>query len=470
MGVTRGGGFLTWCVAGSLILTAGSAAARAQVIRFDDGSLQGPVGGHDGFGCSTAFQDHHLFVAAPRVDARDGAVYVYEGSVGGGWQLVQTLRPSSNEQEELFGSHVHVSGDRLVVGATGFTKDVGLGSGSVYIFDRAPGGEWVEFERVSPDVFTGGDRFGCSMWLDGELLLVGAPDEKIGGQDWGAAYLFAPESDGHMVIARKLVSPGALHAFGEHVFLRDGVMIIAAPLAPEAGAFSGALYVYHDIGGDWMLAQTVVPLDAKPRQYFGMSMAVSGSTVLAGTGDEAAGLAFAGRVHVFDLSAEGVMTQTDILTAPDPVGWEAFGTSVSLAGDRALVGTCPNTHDFGHGSGRAIIFERVGSGWTAVYALHREVGTPDDWFGCTVGMAEDLALVSAPSIRVGSTEPGTVYLYDLSPCGADCTGDGALDVFDFLCFHGRVMTSDPAADCNGDGLINIFDFLCFHAMTVAGCG
>ncbi len=54
-------------------------------------------------------------------------------------------------------------------------------------------------------------------------------------------------------------------------------------------------------------------------------------------------------------------------------------------------------------------------------------------------------------------------------CGADCEGDGDLDVFDYLCFLGRYAVQDPYADCEGDGDWDVFDFLCFQGLFAAGC-
>jgi plastocyanin len=54
-------------------------------------------------------------------------------------------------------------------------------------------------------------------------------------------------------------------------------------------------------------------------------------------------------------------------------------------------------------------------------------------------------------------------------CFADCNLDGSVNIFDFLCFQGKVTTGDPAADCNGDGSVNIFDFLCFQGQVTQGC-
>ncbi|MEQ8318531.1 MAG: M12 family metallo-peptidase [Phycisphaerales bacterium] len=54
-------------------------------------------------------------------------------------------------------------------------------------------------------------------------------------------------------------------------------------------------------------------------------------------------------------------------------------------------------------------------------------------------------------------------------CIADCDGDGALTVFDFLCFGVAFEAGDPIADCTGDGVIDVFDFLCFQNAFASGC-
>jgi parallel beta-helix repeat protein len=54
-------------------------------------------------------------------------------------------------------------------------------------------------------------------------------------------------------------------------------------------------------------------------------------------------------------------------------------------------------------------------------------------------------------------------------CAADCDGDGALNILDFVCFQGLFQAGDPAADCDGDGELNILDFVCFQGAFQAGC-
>jgi len=54
-------------------------------------------------------------------------------------------------------------------------------------------------------------------------------------------------------------------------------------------------------------------------------------------------------------------------------------------------------------------------------------------------------------------------------CAADCNGDGATNILDFVCFQGLFSSGDPGADCNGDGNLNVLDFTCFQAVFAAGC-
>lgn len=60
-------------------------------------------------------------------------------------------------------------------------------------------------------------------------------------------------------------------------------------------------------------------------------------------------------------------------------------------------------------------------------------------------------------------------VYGSYGCAADCDGDGAVTIFDFLCFQNAFSTGDSAADCNGDGRIDMEDFACFQTVFAAGC-
>ncbi|MGD1916405.1 MAG: GC-type dockerin domain-anchored protein [Phycisphaerales bacterium] len=61
-------------------------------------------------------------------------------------------------------------------------------------------------------------------------------------------------------------------------------------------------------------------------------------------------------------------------------------------------------------------------------------------------------------------------VYGSTACVADCDGDGALTIFDFLCFQNAYSEGEASADCDGDGSVTAADFNCFQASFMAGCG
>ncbi|MEQ8317560.1 MAG: EF-hand domain-containing protein [Phycisphaerales bacterium] len=61
-------------------------------------------------------------------------------------------------------------------------------------------------------------------------------------------------------------------------------------------------------------------------------------------------------------------------------------------------------------------------------------------------------------------------VYGSFTCTADCDDDGALTIFDFLCFQNAFAAGESSADCDGDGQVSMDDFACFQAAFMAGCG
>jgi len=98
-------------------------------------------------------------------------------------------------------------------------------------------------------------------------------------------------------------------------------------------------------------------------------------------------------------------------------------------------------------------------------------------FYLTGGMAGGAPLPTAVRMFAGSgTIAGNAMAFDNvvveqleQPCYPDCTGEGTLDIFDFLCFQDAFVQMDPYADCTGEGTFDIFDFLCFQDAFVVGC-
>lgn len=112
-----------------------------------------------------------------------GSAYLFDLATG---QQRAKIAPRDGAENDRFGEAVRVSGNLAVVGA--FNKAGGPGIGAAYVFDAVTG---AELAKVLPNTGAGPMRFGNSIGLDGNRLVVGAYQDNVNGTDSGAVYLFA---------------------------------------------------------------------------------------------------------------------------------------------------------------------------------------------------------------------------------------------------------------------------------------
>jgi hypothetical protein len=91
-----------------------------------------------------------------------------------------------------------------------------------------------------------------------------------------------------------------------------------------------------------------------------------------------------------------------------------FGTSVSISGDYAIVGA-PFDDDNGNDSGSAYIFQRDGSTWNRMAKLVAPDAAAGDLFGYSVAISGDDAVVGAPrDDNDDGDDIGSMYIFKLS--------------------------------------------------------
>jgi putative cell wall-binding protein len=125
------------------------------------------------------------------------------------------------------------------------------------------------------------------------------------------------------------------------------------------------------------------------------------------TGDTAGGVD-AGSAYVFTRSG-ATWTQQAKLTAADGAAGDAFGVSVAVYGDTAVIGASADD-DVGLGSGSAYVFVRSGATWTQQTKLTAADGAPGDGFGVSVAVSGDTAMIGALADDDMGTDSGSVYV------------------------------------------------------------
>jgi hypothetical protein len=143
--------------------------------------------------------------------------------------------------------------------------------------------------------------------------------------------------------------------------------------------------------------------DGMAGDTFGSSLDVDGTTAILGAPGVNEGR---GAVYVFT-RAGGSWTQLAKLTAADGMASDWFGTSVSLDGDTAVVGASGANAE----QGAAYVFVRSGGNWTQQAKLSSADGAPTDRFGARVAVDGDTALVGTSYPLMGETRRNPAYVF-----------------------------------------------------------
>jgi len=362
------------------------------------------------------------------------------------------LKASNTGADDGFGYSVAVSGDTVVVGARQeFSNATGVNgnqaddsaplAGAAYVFVRS-GGVWSQQAYLKASNTGAFDQFGYSVAISGDTVVVGAYDEDsnatgVNGNQAdnsalrsGAAYVFVRSGGVWSQQAYLKASNSSEHdGFGLSVAASGDTVVVGA-YAEDSNATgvngnqadnsawnSGAAYVFIRSGGVWRQQAYLKAFNTDVGDVFGLSVAVSGDTVVVGAWSEdsnATGVngnqadnsaAQAGAAYVFVRSG-GVWHQQAYLKASNTGVDDQFGSSVAVSGDTVVVGarledssaTGVNGNQANNSagdSGAAYVFVRSGGVWSQQAYLKASNTGADDQFGLSVAVSGVTAVVGA---------------------------------------------------------------------------
>ncbi len=379
-----------------------------------------PSEGADQFGESVAVDGDTAVVGAPTADASSvanaGAAYVFVRS-GAQWALQQKLVASDAATNDRFGQSVDVDGDTVIVGAYIDSTAAGQFTGSAYVFVRS-GTTWTEEQQLIASDADFADLFGVSVAVDGDSAVVGAnfDDTNAGGMDIGSAYVFV--RSGSTWTEEQILEPSSTTGafgvqFGTAVDIEGDTAVVTALAATNSGgAFAGDAYVFTRSGTTWTEEQRLQASDAAAGGQFGRDAALSGETVIVGSRADTSAGADAGAAYVFTRSA-GTWTEQQKLEAGDAAEFDEFGFSVALDGDTAVIGARFVNLPDAVNTGAAYVFSRTGSTWTQQQKLEPSTPTARASAGRAVALDGSTLLVGAPFATTISGSIGAAYAFAL---------------------------------------------------------
>lgn len=384
------------------------------------------------FGSAVTLQGTVAVVGAPGYDPEFttsdlGAAYVYRYG-DDGWVEEQKLTKPQPADNDLFGRSVALAGitdgtsNTLLVGMHN-DESVEMGAGAVYVYEH-DGNAWEHTATLTASDGAGGDDFAYALAGDfsqdgdvnGADFVVGAPRHSLTDFNReGAAYLYHFDGGDWVETAKLTASDAALTAkFGQSVAMSGDRALIGAPgdRAGGVGQNAGAAYVFEYDGNQWVERAKLTASDAEGQAAFGFSVALDGDRALIGArlDDELSGGAGAAYAFRFD-GDEWVEEQK--LTASDNNGFNLFGNSVALDGTQALVGSENWAAPDEGATGKVYLFayDAAEEQWEEVGGLVPEDGGTGDAFGWSVALDDGVVLAGAPDHNLPELANGAVYAY-----------------------------------------------------------
>jgi hypothetical protein len=317
---------------------------------------------------------------------------------------------------DVFGYSVAISGGTALVGAAFDTVGGTAQQGSVYVFTRS-GASWSQQAQLTAADGAANDNFGTSVAISGDTALVAASNDDVGASiDQGSVYIFTRSGSSWSQQAQLMAADGAASDhFGTRVAL-SGDTALAGALGDDVGASAeqGSAYVFTRSGASWSQQAKLTAADGAADDYLGSSVAISAETALVSAPhDTVSGNAYQGSAYVFARSGASWSQQAQ-LKAADGAAGDWFGSSVSIFGDSAVVGSPHDTLGSNTYQGSAYVFARSGNGWSQQAKLTASDGAANDNFGWSVALSGDTVLVAAPYDTVGgNSSQGSACVFPL---------------------------------------------------------
>jgi len=419
--------------------------------------------GFEEFGHAVALEGDHALVGSwqENTDSNGlnpmlmaGAAYFFYNDPAEGWQISQKVVAPDREANDFYGSSVALAGEVAVIGAA--SKDDPIknqkSSGVAYVYVRI-NGTWKIHQTLRASDSEDEALFGYSVSIQGEYIIIGAPyeDKDESGSDAmpdaGAIYVYHRDNSGYFSEVQKITASNrqASALFGSSISLFNTHMAVGAPnksaLSKDNNIIDGVGRVYtylFDTDSIWKENQQIEPGEAHNHQSFGKSLCLRNGVLLIGIpGDgydekDKEYIEGAGSAVIWYYSASNTWKLQDKVVASDRMEMDAFGYSVALDQNQAIIGarnkaTMDAENQALNESGTVYVFQKTGQ-WTQIRKIIARDHYMSDHFGHAVAAFGETFLVGAPNktepSKIVNGERGKVYFYE--PCGDI---EGTVDVF-----------------------------------------
>jgi len=203
------------------------------------------------------------------------------------------------------------------------------------------------------------------------------------------------------------------HAFfGSHVSIENNYLVVGAPLDHSYGSYSGAVYGYKKINGQWFFDQTIKPLDLNSGDNFGSVRLFDGNLYAGARDKEVYGDERGALYHFVNNDSLWVQVQKIIPWDTIPRG-SNFGLHIDV-GKQFLFISAEADRENGMQSGSVYVLRQENGQWVQHQKLFPANGVPYQQFGDCITHNSNLLFIGAPEEdNITGDHAGAVYVFEL---------------------------------------------------------
>ena len=350
-----------------------------------------------------------------------GSAYIYQWN-GSSWDFTQKILPADGTTGDNFGRSVAVEGTTALIGAHwDDTAAGGVNAGSAYIF-VFNGSTWVQSRKLVPFDTNLGSAFGNACAINGSFLAVTSWRDNPAGNDSGSVYVWRKVGSEWLFDQKLIASDAAtLDQFGRSVWISGNLMVVGAWRNDDDGSDSGCAYVFRHNGTDWVEEQKLRASDAEAGDNFGFSVSMDGDVIVVGSYLEDSAGTDAGAAYFFRYNGSSWVEEQKVVgssvSATSRMGW-----AVSLQGDTAVISAHSQVQSPLFAPGAAYVYRHDRGVWIEEQLLLASDGAHADVLGFHLALDGENVLLGAWR---ADSKAGASYVYDIAR--KDFNGDGIPD-------------------------------------------
>ena len=382
------------------------------------------------FGRAMAASDEYVVIGAPLSDLRStdsGAVFVLRRD---GNRLIPeaTLVPDEADAFDQFGTSVDVYSDTIVVGTW---QSDGPGYACVFKKAGDQVKEWSQVKRLNMPNPLSKSRFGSSVALWGDTIVVGAYGHRFfvnrrKSPSAGSAFVFQRNFGGrdNWGLVERLTAPNpqSFDRFGYSVDVHRDTIVIGSWMRRKTHSDVGRAFVFsrQPSGATvWGCGIALAPTDDEIGDKFGNMVKIQGNTIVVAAGVNALSDRPSKAVYLFNREPLRIRWVPLKIASPENSGEFGFGRSIAVAQDECHLAITSQSQDSAQ-NGIVYFYSRPHAespDWTLTRVLRPEADGTSSEFGGVVGIRGKSILATDWRSNLFGPDSGAIFAFQPNSAG-----------------------------------------------------